>query len=88
MRKYISLGKYNKNYKYILLYLVFRAFNDCIYGLEYKNLYKEIYFFGVKAKEFFNDHEMANTIFCYFVIIIFSLILIKYDSYIQKKKFF
>ena len=88
MRKYISLGKYNKNYKYILLYLVFRAFNDCIYGLEYKNLYKEIYFFGVKAKEFFNDHEMANTIFCYFVIIIFSLILIKYDSYIQKKNFF
>ena len=85
MRKYISFGKYNKNYKYILLYLVFRGLNDSIYGLEYKNLYKEINFFGQEAKGFFNDHEMINTIFSYFVIVIFSLILIKYDSYIQKR---
>jgi len=87
MGKYISLGEYNKNYKYILLYLVFRALNDSIYGLEYKNLYKEINFFGEEAKGFFNDHEMGNTIFSYFVIVIFSLILIKYDSYIQKRNF-
>ena len=87
MGTYISLGKYNKNYKYILLYLALRALNDCIYGLEYKDLYKGLYFFGEGAKNFFNKHEMINTIFSYFVIVIFSLILIKYESYIQKNNF-
>jgi len=86
MGKYISLGEYNKNYKYILLYLVFRALNDCIYSLEYSGLYEEISFFGDNAKQFFKDHKIINTIFSYFGIFIFSLILIKYDSYIQKNK--
>jgi hypothetical protein len=87
MGTYISLGEYNKNYKYMFLYLVARALNDCIYGLEYKDLYKEIYFFGEDANAFFNKHEMINTIFSYFAIIIISLILIKYDSYIQERNF-
>ena len=86
MGKYISLGEYNKNYKYILLYLVFRALNDCIYSLEYSGLYEEISFFGDNAKQFFKDHKIINTIFSYFGIFIFSLILIKYDSYTQKNK--
>jgi len=86
MKKYISLGKYNKNYKYILLYLISRGINDCIYSLNYKDLYKEIYFFGEEAKEFFNNHQIVNTIFCYLGIFFFSLILIKYDSFIQNNK--
>jgi len=89
MGKYISLGEYNKNYKYIFLYLFFRALNDCIDGLEYnKNniLYEDIYFFGDKAKAFFNEHVMINTIFSYFAMIILSLILIKYVSYIKNNK--
>ncbi len=84
MGEYISLGKYNKNYKYILLYLVFRALNDCIYSLEYQGLYEEISFFG--ANDFFSEHKLINTMFCYFWIFIFSLLLIKYDSYIQNNK--
>ena len=88
MGKYISLGQYNKNYKYFLLSLAFRVLNECIYGLQYRDLYKDISFFGDEAKIFFNKHEMINTIFNYFAIIIISLILIIYYSHTKNKKHF
>jgi len=74
MGTFISLGKYNKNYKYILLYLVFRALNDCIYSLEYQGLYEEISFFG--ANDFFSEHELINQYYVLLFLDIYFLFII------------
>ena len=85
MGKCISLGEYNTNYKYMFLYLISRALNDLVYGLNYEDLYEPIILFGNDTKKFINLHELINTIFCYLGIIIFSLIIIKCDSYDKNK---
>ena len=81
MGKCISFGNFNKNYKYMILYLIFRASNDCINGFGYKDLYGDTYFFGDDAQKLFTNHALINTIFCYIGIIIFSIIvfIIKYE---------
>ena len=85
MGKCISLGKYNKNYKYIFLYLISRALNDSIYDSQYEDKYEEIIYFGDDAKRFFHSHQLINYIFCYFGIFIIPLLLIKFDSCIINK---
>jgi len=83
----ISFGNYNKNYKYMILYLIFRALNDCIYGFGYEDLYRDINIFGDNAKNLFKNHALINTIFCYIGIIILSIIAYKYEICLKNKNF-
>jgi len=86
MGKYISFGNYNKNYIYMILYLIFRALNDCIYSFGYVDIYGNICLFGENANIFFMNHALINNIFCYFGIFIFSAIMIKYELYLKNKR--
>ena len=85
MGKCISLGNFNKNYKYMILYLIFRASNDCIYGFEYEDLYGNTFIFGEDVNNLFMNHALINTIFCYIGIIILSIIVFKYELYLKSK---
>jgi hypothetical protein len=85
MGKCISFGKYNQNYKYMFLYLIFRALNDSIYDWQNEDKYEKILFFGDDTKRFFHSHQLINYIFCYFGIFIISLFLIIFDSCFKNK---
>ena len=85
MGKCISLGNFNKNYKYMILYLIFRASNDCIYGFEYEDLYGNTFIFGEDVNNLFMNHALINSIFCYIGIIILSIIVFKYELFLKRK---
>ena len=74
MAKYINLGEYNKYYKYMIFFIISKALNDCIKGFGNKGLFEDIAFFGDDARRFFTSHELINSIFGYFGIIIFDII--------------
>ena len=54
MGKCITLGKYNNQYKYILLYLLFYILNYCIYDLNYYDMFECIKFFIFKDNNYNN----------------------------------
>ena len=80
MAKCINLGEYNKHYKYMLLYLFFKGLSDCIKGFGNTYLYEDLIFFGDDAKKFFYSHELINTIFGYFGIVLFYIIYKYFDD--------
>ncbi len=82
MKKFISFGKFQNKYKFILYSAIALIIYDIAFGLNYKGAFKEvslINLFGVNknSKEHFYIHE----IFCYFGTFFVSLIL-----YILEKK--
>ena len=80
MAKCINLGEYNKHYKYMILYIFFKGLSDCIKGFGNKDLYEDLIFFGDDAKKFFYSHEIINTIFGYFGIVLFYIIYRYFDD--------
>ena len=83
----ISFGNYNKNYKYMMLFLIFRALNDCICGFGFEDLYENTSIFGADINNFFMNHALINTIFCYIGLIILSIIAYKCEHCFKNKNF-
>ena len=80
MGKFISLGEYNKLYKYIWIYLAFKFISIFVYD------------YGLIFDQFQNDPlEIKNSpfisiSFLYITFIIISLILKKFKNYFQKEQ--
>mgnify|MGYP006873076950 CR=1 FL=1 len=72
---YISLGTYNKYYKYIIFYIISNLLYESTFGLNYGNVYKEIIF--LEQQELLRKHSLIISIFNYFLIFLLSLILYK-----------
>ena len=83
----ISFGNYNKNYKYMMLFLIFRALNDSICGFGFEDLYENTSIFGADINNFFMNHALINTIFCYIGLIILSIIAYKCEHCFKNKNF-
>jgi len=90
MSKYIHCGKWNKNYKYIVLSAIFAFFTNYIFGYTFNDFLDEIKLFNqinVTANDngnYINDnnnnnHIIINYIFRYLGLILFSFILYKYE---------
>ena len=80
MAKCINLGEYNNHYKYMIFYLILKGLNDCIKGFGNKDLYEDMIFFGDDAQKFFYSHELINTTFGYFGIVLFYNIYKYFDD--------
>ena len=89
MGKYLSFGKYNNHYKYILIYLLFKLINISIYELNFYDVFNGIKIF------FFDDSKIQNYAFIrqfiigYFGTFIFSCIFVvlnKIKTCIENKK--
>ena len=80
MVKCINLGEYNNHYKYMIFYLLLKGLNDCIKGFANKYIYEDMIFFGDDTKQFFYSHELINTTFAYFGIILFYIIYNYFDD--------
>ena len=79
MRNYITLGYWNKNYKYIILSIFIDLLKDIISGVNYEGIFKTIQLFGERELNF-SLHNYIHQIFSYFGIFIFSLIITKIES--------
>ena len=76
MGKYCSLGKYNNQYKYILLYLLFKFINLSIYNFNYYDIFNGIQIFSFNGQDFINYNFIRQIIISYFGTFIFSCIFI------------
>ena len=86
MAKYISCGKWYKNYLYILLSLLFTLLHDIFYGfsIDGEEDFKIDYF----KQGNFSDHYLIHEIYSYFfcIILAFALILLKKGKQYRRKK--
>ena len=74
---YISLGTNNKYYKYIIFYIISNLLYEATFGLNYGSLYTEI--IVLEKQRNLRLHRLIYSIFYYFGIFLFSLILDKFD---------
>ena len=92
MAKYISCGKYNNYYKYILLTIFFSFLSTTLFGNGYCNDSNLIFIaqsYPDKAKETqitLSHHIIIHNIYRNFFIIIISIILYKYEKYRTKSE--
>lgn len=84
MGKYLSCGKYNHYYKYIILAIVFGLISSSLFGYGYCNYINIIYFGRVypddirSTQESLSHHIIIHNIYRNFGILIISIILTKY----------
>ena len=84
--KYLSCGEYNKNYKYILLTVIFSYISTVLFGTGYYYYTKDIYFGKIypdkiqKTQETLSHHIIIHNIYRNIGILIISIILIKYEQ--------
>ena len=87
MSKYIGCGKWNKNYKYIILTTIFAFFTNNIFGYIFNDFMDEIKIFEIIINEDNNNHIIINYIFRYLGLILFSYILYRFNLNNKKKIF-
>ena len=92
MVKYISCGKYNNYYKYILLTILFSLISTILFGNGYCNDSELIYIAGIYSEETktiqvnLSHHIIIHNIYRNFFIIIISIILYNYEKYRTKSE--
>ena len=80
MCKYISFGKINWNYKYILLYTIFQLINQFLFS---KEILPKI---GTFNRTLIANHKIIMEIFIYIGIFLISIFLYIYEIYQKKRK--
>ena len=79
MCKYISFGKINSNYKYILFYVISRLVSKLLLN---KDNLRKLGEFDITLL----NHKLINKIFNYSGLFIISIFLFLYENYQKKKK--
>ena len=79
MGKYISFGKFNKNFYYIILTFFFDLINDFLYGFNYLDIFTDVKIIDTKAQDYFSWHHFIHQIFNYFGTFIFAILFYKYE---------
>ena len=77
MSKFLHCGRWNKNYKFILLTAIFAFFTNYIFGYIFNDYLDEIKMFNLTND---NNHIIINYLFRYLGLILISFILYKYES--------
>ena len=92
MGKFLSCGKYNKNYKYILLAVIFGLISTIIFAKGYCTDSKYIYIARVYPEETekiqiaLSNNIIIHNIYRNFGILIISIILLNFEKYSLKSQ--
>ena len=88
MGAYITFGKYNHLYKYILFYLFLSMLNQGLYGLNYFSYFNLIKFtfFVDENLDFIKYYFIRKIIFSYFGTFILACISVIYDKIKTKRE--
>lgn len=81
MEKYISCGKFNKYYYFILLTFLFDLINDSLYGFNYMDIFEEFKIINTKTQQKLSWHHIIHQIFNYIATYIFAYFFNKYENY-------
>lgn len=84
MGKCLNCLEYTKHYKYIWIAILFGLLNDCLSGMNYYGIFKEIKIFPGGAQNKFKNHGLIHQIFNYFGTFLISLFILLN----QQKKWF
>jgi len=81
---YISLGKFNKNHKYILFSIICVIIKDVIKGYNYNDSFKTV----LKSDNHgnFDKHNLIYNIFCYIGTFFLSLFFYKKEAQYYRRK--
>ena len=75
MNKYISIGKYNNNLKYLFLSSFFLLLTNFFFGIYFNNNFEILQFFKTKTQETLFHNLLIHELFRNIVILISSLII-------------
>ena len=70
----ISLGEYNKYYKYIIFALFFILLSDLLNGMTYHGTFGTLRLFSTHTQKIFSNHILIHSIFYFFGTFIISII--------------
>jgi len=82
MCKYITFGEYNKNYKYIILTVVFSFLSSCFYGLF--DILSHYNIISNKATSLIEQHSNFRRNIIFFFMAIFSFFIFKCENKLSK----
>ena len=86
MAKCISCGGCNKYFIYIFLSIIFKIFNDSLYGFNYIDSFEEVKIFDSPTQDYLSWHNLIHQIFGYIGTTIISIIFYKYEVNVSKKE--
>ena len=86
MGKYISFGKFNKYFYYIILTFFFDLINDFLYGFNYLDIFIDVKIIDTAAQDYFSWHHFIHQIFNYFGTFILAFLFYKYELNISRSE--
>ena len=84
MSKYITLGSWNSNYKYIFITYIFLVLYGILNGTGYDS--NPDYYINILPSGQFSAHYLIHQIYLYFICIIFSVIIILFETFLEYKR--
>lgn len=88
MAKYIKFGKWNKQFKYIFLTILFILLNDYLNGFNYENIFLTMKIFDFEGlNSNFSSHKIIHQFFSYIGLLIIAICFYKYENKIKYKKY-
>ena len=79
MGKYISCGKFNNYFYYIIFTFFFDLLNDALYGFNYIDMFNEMKIIKSDTQNYFSWHHLIHQIFNYFGTFVFAYCFEKYE---------
>ena len=86
MTKCISFGGFPQKSKYIFLSALFLFLNDCIFGMNYNNIFRDIRIIPASTQKDFKQHKFIRYIFCYGVTCILSYFFYTREIFNSKRE--
>ena len=86
MGKYISCGKFNKNFKYIIFGCFFNILVDFISGFDLNDGSNELLLFPSEKQKILYKHSTVHEIFQYIGVFIFFFFFYKIERMTNKKE--
>ena len=86
MAKFISFGGCNKYFIYIVLSIIFKIFNDSLYGFNYNDSFEDVKIFNSRTQDYLSWHNFIHQIFCYIGTTLISIFFYKCEVNASKKE--
>ena len=80
MGGYITFGKYDANYKYMLLYAISQLFDQYLFQVDY------ISELGKFNRRLVSEHKLIQEMYNYLGMVFFSIILLIYENFLKRRK--
>ena len=76
----IGFGRFRSSFWYLFFSIIFKVFNDLLYGFNHNKTFKEVKLFNDKVQNSLSKHIMIHSAFNYFGTFIIAFIYYKFGS--------